>query len=42
MSKFLTEVGARILMVAREDDGMSTAEYSSVEIYTANSLGPSK
>jgi hypothetical protein len=28
MSKFLTEVGARILMVAREDDGMSTAEYA--------------
>ncbi|MBY6678493.1 DUF4244 domain-containing protein [Rhodococcus sp. BP-149] len=28
MSKFLTEVGARILTVAREDDGMSTAEYA--------------
>ncbi|MDQ1182236.1 DUF4244 domain-containing protein [Rhodococcus sp. SORGH_AS_0301] len=28
MSKILTEVGARILMVAREDDGMSTAEYA--------------
>ncbi|WP_328813797.1 DUF4244 domain-containing protein [Rhodococcus sp. NBC_00297] len=28
MRKFLTEVGARILMVARKDDGMSTAEYA--------------
>ncbi|MBM7416995.1 MULTISPECIES: DUF4244 domain-containing protein [Nocardiaceae] len=28
MNRVLNEVGARILMVMREDDGMSTAEYA--------------